>query len=189
MDRIDLHVEVRGADSPTATVLLAHGYVQSSVLWAGQEIFVTASIGITVSDREGSTTSEMLRDADAAMYRAKARGRDCVEVFAPGSHDASVLTLRTTNELRRGIESIPEQEYFALGYYERWLRSIALLTQQLSTLLTDTVEHIASRARHEPGQDRAAGRSGDHRWPITASRPRHRRLRWPSACVRTRWPR
>jgi diguanylate cyclase (GGDEF)-like protein/PAS domain S-box-containing protein len=70
----------------------------------GAELFVTASIGITVSDREGVTTSEMLRDADAAMYRAKARGRDCVEMYAPGSHDATVLTLRTTNELRRGLE-------------------------------------------------------------------------------------
>jgi EAL domain-containing protein (putative c-di-GMP-specific phosphodiesterase class I) len=38
------------------------------------------------------------------MYRAKARGRDCVEVFSPGTHDATVLTLRTTNELRRGLE-------------------------------------------------------------------------------------
>ena len=63
-----------------------------------------ASIGIAVADRDGVTTSELLRDADAAMYRAKARGRDCVEVFAPGSHDATVLTLRTTNELRRGLE-------------------------------------------------------------------------------------
>ena len=70
----------------------------------GAELFVTASIGITISDREGVTTTEMLRDADAAMYRAKARGRDRVEVFAPGSHDATVLTLRTTNELRRGLE-------------------------------------------------------------------------------------
>ena len=70
----------------------------------GAELFVTASIGITLSDREGTTTTEMMRDADAAMYRAKARGRDCVEVFAPGSHDATVLNLRTTNELRRGLE-------------------------------------------------------------------------------------
>lgn len=31
------------------------------------------------------------------------------------------------DELRRGIESIPESEYFELGYYERWLRSIATL--------------------------------------------------------------
>lgn len=35
--------------------------------------------------------------------------------------------LMTVDELRRGIESIPEGEYFALGYYERWLRSIAAL--------------------------------------------------------------
>jgi nitrile hydratase len=35
--------------------------------------------------------------------------------------------LMTVDELRRGIESIPEEEYFALGYYERWLRSIAAL--------------------------------------------------------------
>jgi nitrile hydratase len=35
--------------------------------------------------------------------------------------------LLTVDELRRGIESIPAHEYFALGYYERWLRSIAML--------------------------------------------------------------
>jgi nitrile hydratase len=35
--------------------------------------------------------------------------------------------LMTVDELRRGIESLPEADYFALGYYERWLRSIAAL--------------------------------------------------------------
>ena len=70
----------------------------------GAELYVTASIGIAVADRLGVSTTELLRDADAAMYRAKARGRDCVEVFSPGTHDATVLTLRTTNELRRGLE-------------------------------------------------------------------------------------
>ena len=33
----------------------------------------------------------------------------------------------TVDELRRGIESIPEDEYFALSYYERWLRSLSTL--------------------------------------------------------------
>jgi len=70
----------------------------------GAELFVTASIGIAVADRPGVTTTDLLRDADAAMYRAKARGRDCVEVFSPGTHDATVLTLRTNSELRRGLE-------------------------------------------------------------------------------------
>jgi hypothetical protein len=32
--------------------------------------------------------------------------------------------LMTVDELRRGIEAIPEADYHALGYYERWLRSI-----------------------------------------------------------------
>jgi len=45
-----------------------------------------------------------LRDADAAMYRAKGRGRDCVEVFAAGGHETSVLALRTSSELRHGLE-------------------------------------------------------------------------------------
>ena len=35
--------------------------------------------------------------------------------------------LMTVDELRRGIESIPEGEYFALTYYERWMTSIATL--------------------------------------------------------------
>ncbi len=35
--------------------------------------------------------------------------------------------LMTVDELRRGIEAIPAGEYHALGYYERWLRSIAAL--------------------------------------------------------------
>jgi hypothetical protein len=35
--------------------------------------------------------------------------------------------LMSVDELRRGIEAIPEAEYHALGYYERWLRSIAAL--------------------------------------------------------------
>ena len=42
------------------------------------------SIGVSVNDRDGTTAADLLRDADAAMYRAKARGRDCVEAFAPG---------------------------------------------------------------------------------------------------------
>ena len=70
----------------------------------GVELFVTGSIGIAVADRGDVTASDLLRDADAAMYRAKARGRDCVEVFAHGDHESSVATLRTTNELRRGLE-------------------------------------------------------------------------------------
>ncbi|OYV56259.1 MULTISPECIES: SH3-like domain-containing protein [unclassified Acidiphilium] len=37
----------------------------------------------------------------------------------------SLKGLMSVDELRRGIEAIPEQDYHALGYYQRWIRSIA----------------------------------------------------------------
>jgi nitrile hydratase len=37
----------------------------------------------------------------------------------------AVKGLLLVDEMRRGIEAIPEAEYHALGYYERWLRSIS----------------------------------------------------------------
>ncbi len=74
------------------------------VVVEGSELFVSSSIGVSVNDRPGVTAADLLRDADAAMYRAKARGRDCVEAFAPGSHETTVLALRTASELRRGLE-------------------------------------------------------------------------------------
>ena len=51
----------------------------------GTELFVTASIGVLGQrPRPAMSAADLLRDADAAMYRAKARGRDCVEAFAAG---------------------------------------------------------------------------------------------------------
>jgi nitrile hydratase len=47
--------------------------------------------------------------------------------------------LMTVDELRRGIESIPQDEYFALGYYERWLRSIALLMVEKGVVEKDVL--------------------------------------------------
>lgn len=48
--------------------------------------------------------------------------------------------LMTVDELRRGIESIPQDEYFALGYYERWLRSITLLMVEKGVVAKEAVE-------------------------------------------------
>jgi diguanylate cyclase (GGDEF)-like protein/PAS domain S-box-containing protein len=68
------------------------------------ELYVTASIGYSTNHEPNMSPNELLRDADAAMYRAKARGRDCVEAFEVGGHETGVQALRTAGELRRGIE-------------------------------------------------------------------------------------
>ena len=97
------------------------------------ELYVTASIGYATNHEAGMSPNDLLRDADAAMYRAKARGRDCVEAFEAGGHETGVQALRTTGELRRGIERGEVVPYFqpivdlesgrALGFevLARWL--------------------------------------------------------------------
>ncbi|NKC32365.1 SH3-like domain-containing protein [Falsiroseomonas selenitidurans] len=45
--------------------------------------------------------------------------------------------LMTVDELRRGVEAIPEAEYHAIGYYERWLRSITGLMAEKGVVLPE----------------------------------------------------
>ncbi len=86
--------------------------VQVPVTVDGHELVVTASIGFAVNVSAALTADELLRDADAAMYRAKASGRDRVEAFTEATREASLAALHTANELRRGIERGEVVPYF-----------------------------------------------------------------------------
>ncbi|HKR65683.1 MAG TPA: EAL domain-containing protein, partial [Thermoanaerobaculia bacterium] len=70
----------------------------------GKEIFTTVSIGIAVSAPHYVRAEEMLRDADIAMYRAKAAGRAGHERFHPGMHTTALEQLQLENDLRRALE-------------------------------------------------------------------------------------
>ena len=76
------------------------------------ELFTTVSIGYARNHLPAMEPAELLRDADAAMYRAKARGRNCVEAFAAGTHEHGVRILRTSGELRRGLARDEIVPYF-----------------------------------------------------------------------------
>ncbi|MEO7397947.1 MAG: EAL domain-containing protein [Ilumatobacteraceae bacterium] len=95
-----LHLDM----TPAAVAERIRAEMALPLLIEGSELYVTGSIGIAYADRAGVTADELLRDADAAMYRAKTRGRDCIEAFSPGAHETSVLALRTASELRHGLE-------------------------------------------------------------------------------------
>ena len=70
----------------------------------GQDIFLTVSIGITLNSSSYQHTEEVLRDADIAMYRAKAAGRNCYEVFDRAMHDAVIKRLEMESDLHRSLE-------------------------------------------------------------------------------------
>ncbi len=74
-------------------------------LGSGREIFVTTSIGITMGGPHYDHAEELLRDADTAMYRAKALGKACHVVFEQRMRDHAVVRLNLETELRRAIEN------------------------------------------------------------------------------------
>jgi diguanylate cyclase (GGDEF)-like protein len=78
----------------------------------GQEIFTTASIGIALSSMGYNQPDELLRDADTAMYRAKAQGKGRHEVFDKGMHSRAISLLQLENDLRRAVE----REEFVIHY-------------------------------------------------------------------------
>ncbi|HEX2060568.1 MAG TPA: EAL domain-containing protein, partial [Thermoanaerobaculia bacterium] len=71
---------------------------------AGHEIFTTVSIGIAVSTTGYDHPHDVLRDADIAMYRAKAHGKARHEVFDTKMHERTVALLQFETDLRRAVE-------------------------------------------------------------------------------------
>jgi diguanylate cyclase (GGDEF)-like protein/PAS domain S-box-containing protein len=70
-----------------------------------QEVTVTSSAGITTSDLfEYQKPSELLRDADAAMYKAKNQGRDQYAIFSPVMHHQALALLQLEADLRKALE-------------------------------------------------------------------------------------
>jgi len=78
--------------------------ISKPVLIAEGEVFVTASVGIAIANGEMETPETLLRNADAAMHRAKDEGRDRTACFASEAHAQVVHHFRTANDLRRALE-------------------------------------------------------------------------------------
>jgi diguanylate cyclase (GGDEF)-like protein len=74
-----------------------------------RDVMVTASIGIATGR---SRPQDLIRNADLAMYRAKAGGKGRYEVFEPSMHAAVVERLQLESDLQRAVE----QEEFVLRY-------------------------------------------------------------------------
>ena len=86
---------------------------------AGKELFLRASIGIALSDTDGRVAEELLRNADTAMYRAKASGKGSFALFKQSMHAAALLRFELRSELAgataRGEMSVRYQPIFELA--------------------------------------------------------------------------
>jgi len=69
-----------------------------------QEVFTSTSIGIAFGNTRYKKPEDLLRDADAAMYRAKERGRGRIEIFDESMHAQALAQLEMESYLHRAVE-------------------------------------------------------------------------------------
>ncbi len=99
---------LEGLKNPLDVVVVAErllAAVSRPVDFCGRQMTTTASIGIVSGTVSYSNSQELLRDADAAMYRAKADGKARFALFDSTMHSAAVQRMHMESDLRRAIDN------------------------------------------------------------------------------------
>lgn len=99
-------------DQSTEVATLMHQALKPSYVFDAQEVFIGSSIGIANGSSDYLDEMDLMRDADLAMYEAKASGRGRTVVFDQAMHQRADVRLQLENDLRRAIK----QRQFSLNY-------------------------------------------------------------------------
>ncbi len=78
-----------------------------------REVFITASIGISLYPNDAENVNDLLKNADVAMYHAKSAGRNNCKYYSTSMTDAAIEYLNLENKMRKALEG---QEF--LLYYQ-----------------------------------------------------------------------
>lgn len=100
-DKDSVHVAERIQNELTAPFMLSEG-----------EVFTSVSIGIALSTQGYENAESLLRDSDAAMYRAKSLGKARFAMFDSKLHEQALRRLQIENDLRRAIEHHELEMYY-----------------------------------------------------------------------------
>jgi diguanylate cyclase (GGDEF)-like protein len=96
--------DVTGMDHATTVADRILAVLDQPVSLEGHDVFPNASIGVVMGSDLEEPPEHLLRFADVAMYRAKARGRNRRELFDPSMHQNVVDRLQLETDLRRAVD-------------------------------------------------------------------------------------
>ena len=125
-DEFVILLEEDASESTAATVARRIlGILREPFLCQGREVSLGGSIGIALTTGTNpASTDELLRNADAAMYCAKANGRDRFELFEPSMHAKAVEQFELITQMQLGLE----RGEFVLHYQPIWELADGTLT-------------------------------------------------------------
>ncbi len=101
-------VLLRGFREVQDAVVVAHKLQQALAMpmhIEGRELYVSASIGISLATAFDETAGELLRKADSAMYRAKENGRNTIQFYDPEMNAAVLERIALEGDLRHALEN------------------------------------------------------------------------------------
>lgn len=93
-----------GTEEARRVAALVEEALETPFVLAGEEIFLTASIGVAVPTTEATTADAVLGNADTAMYQAKRHGRGGYVLFEEGMKAQVVERLHSESQLRRAMD-------------------------------------------------------------------------------------
>ncbi len=96
--------------------------LRSPIQVEGQDLFASASVGASFFPEDAVTPVALQKHADIAMYRAKARGRNCLEFFSAEMGSVTEAAISLEQILRRALE----ERHFELHYQPQFTRAGAL---------------------------------------------------------------
>jgi diguanylate cyclase (GGDEF)-like protein len=99
-------VLLTGLSHPHQAATLAQGMIKrlsQPLSYAGQMIGSRASSGVAIFPDHGTEPAELMKDADIALYRAKADGRNCVVTYSPEMRAATEQRIALRKEMREAI--------------------------------------------------------------------------------------
>ncbi len=102
-DEFAVLLEIQDEEQARTLATQALASLSEPLIINGTEVIPSASLGLTFSDLGYRESDEVLRDADLAMYEAKAKGRGCWAVFTVDMHEQVADRLSLETDLRRAI--------------------------------------------------------------------------------------
>ena len=94
-----------GVDAARELAQRLQGVLGQPMWVAGRELFPSGSMGVAIWHRRYRTGAEMLRDADAAMYRAKAQTAERFAVFDEAMREEAMRSLDLEADMRRALNN------------------------------------------------------------------------------------
>ena len=102
-------------ESTDAVVQVAESIIQTLTLpfvCGGHELHITTCIGVSIYPDHNTDVEGLIRNADMAMYRAKANGQNIFQCYIPNMQEQSFQKLIMENNLRRALENEELETYY-----------------------------------------------------------------------------